>query len=456
MKKYIITQPVIWVALLVSMSCNDLVTIDVPQNQLTTTVVFSDSASVKSALLNIYSLLEKRQYPAANKYLATYADESLSLNGEHWNQSAINSSETTNRAHWTYLYSTIYQANAILEHLTESSTIPGTFVKQVGGEALFLRAYAYFYLVNCWGRVPLILTTDVNSNRSALQSEPEVVYEQVVIDLQEARERLGTAYAGSGKVRANRAAATALLARVYLYRGEWALAEEMATELIDSGQYTPLGPLEVVFTENSRGSILQLATEYGYTTEASQVIPQSATARPSYYFTDAFYESFEPDDLRKLMWISTNEVYIEEGKMVYHYPHKYKKNAPDASEWENLVVLRIAEQYLIRAEARAHQDKLAGKDAALVDLNTVRQRAGLLPIEATNKVEVLQAIVDERRHELFFENADRLFDMRRRGVLDEVMADAKPTWVPSAVWLPIPLADTRTNPNLNQNNGYEQ
>src|SRR5690606_24159093 len=126
-----------------------------------------------------------------------------------------------------------------------------------------------------------------------------------------------------------------------------------------------------------------------------QVIPQSAISTPGYYFTNAFYQSFEPEDQRKMTWIGTNEVPMEEEIMIYRYPHKYKNNAPGAASWENLVVLRIAEQYLIRAEARARQDKLSGENGALADLNAIRQRAGLLPIETTDKAAVLQAIADE-------------------------------------------------------------
>lgn len=451
-KRYLATAVAI---MLLGGACSELVTVDVPKNQLTTDKVFGDSVGVKAALLNVYALLERQQYPTSNQYLSVYADEALSTLYEPWNQSAVSSSEIYIRGHWTHLYSMVYQSNALLEKLA-ASVLAESFVRQVRGEALYLRAYAYFYLVNCWGRVPLILNTDVNTGSKAVQSEPEAVYAQLVADLLEAREYLDGAYRGPGRVRANRAVATALLARVYLYRGEWALAEEMATELIGSGQYTPLEPLETVFMESSRGSILQLATENGFTEEASQIIPESTTSTPSIYFTAAFYQSFEPADRRKTVWIGTNEVPADGDVMVYHYPYKYKNNAPGAAEWENLVVLRIAEQYLIRAEARAQQDKLVGENGALADLNAIRLRAGLPPVEITDKMAVLEAIANERRHELFFENADRLFDLRRRGVLDEVMAAAKPTWVSTAIWLPIPLTETRTNPNLDQNDGYEQ
>jgi hypothetical protein len=117
-------------------------------------------------------------------------------------------------------------------------------------------------------------------------------------------------------------------------------------------------------------------------------------------------------------------------------------------------VFRLAEQFLIRAEARAHLDKITGANSAKADLNMIRDRAGLPPTVASTKEEMLAAILQERRMELFVEWGHRWFDLKRTGKASEVLSVLKPRWDPTDVLYPIPYNELQLNPNMMQNAGY--
>lgn len=454
MKKNQIIPGLLLIIMLQLSACSKLIEIDSPKNQLTTDKVFADTTSAKSALFNIYLALENQHYNTSNRYLSVYTDESISSSSEPWNQSRLSSTEGTMRSNWSSLYNCIYQSNMILERLDIASSLPEAFKNKINAEARFLRAYCYFYLVNLYGSIPLITTTNVDANRQARQVAQAKIYEQIISDLSAARSDLSLTYQGTGKIRANKACATALLARVYLYQSNWTLAENMADELIGSGTYTPLEAPANVFRAGSRESILQFATANGFVTESGSAVPASATVSPLFFFTDQFYLSFENTDLRKTSWIGTNTTTSGGVTTIYRYPAKYKNRVANTAKPENLVVLRIAEQYLIRAEARAQQGKLTGTNSAVSDLNVIRSRAGLGNISPSTLATVLEAIYTERRHEMFFENSDRFIDLKRSGNLQAVMALAKPTWIPECAVLPIPAGEITTNSKLVQNEGY--
>ena len=145
----------------------------------------------------------------------------------------------------------------------------------------------------------------------------------------------------------------------------------------------------------------------------------------------------------------------------FYFPYKYKAFTPNI---EGMVVFRLAELYLIRAEARAQQGMLTGNNSAVADLNTIRARAAgttvgvLPPIAVTSKEDILAAIAHERQVELFTEWGNRWFDLKRTGMADVVMSVVAPqkgaTWNTDWQLLPIPQNEIIANPKLEQNNGY--
>src|SRR5260221_4052313 len=115
--------------------------------------------------------------------------------------------------------------------------------------------------------------------------------------------------------------------------------------------------------------------------------------------------AFQIDDLRRTSWIRDTTI----GMNTFHYPFKYKvKSADNLSEY--YIVLRLAEQYLIRAEAR---NNLGDNTGAVSDLNTIRARAGLANSTAATKEDISTALQYERRIELFAEWGHRWFDLNR-------------------------------------------
>lgn len=124
---------------------------------------------------------------------------------------------------------------------------------------------------------------------------------------------------------------------------------------------------------------------------------------------------------------------------------------------EYLMLFRLGEQYLIRAEARAHQGNVG---EAQNDLNAIRNRAGLPNTTASDTSSLYVAILRERQVELFSELGQRWLDLKRTGKVDEVMQVVTPlkangaNWQSYQQWYPVPYSDIQKNTNLRQNDGY--
>jgi hypothetical protein len=169
------------------------------------------------------------------------------------------------------------------------------------------------------------------------------------------------------------------------------------------------------------------------------------------FLSEDLVNSFESGDNRK-SWIDSLTV----SSIKYYFPYKYRSATQGASVTEYLTVFRLAEQYLIRSEARAQMDKIA---ESISDLNAIRARAGLSNTFANNKNSILAAILNERRFELFTEWGHRWLDLKRTQNIDAIMSIETPkksgsNWIPSQKLFPLPFADIQRNPNLVQNSGY--
>ena len=141
------------------------------------------------------------------------------------------------------------------------------------------------------------------------------------------------------------------------------------------------------------------------------------------------------------------------GTITLHYAYKYKANLNETESLEYSILLRSAELYLIRAEARAHLGEING---AQQDVNSIRNRAGLPNTEANTINDLLSAILQERRIEFFTEHGHRWFDLKRTGLATETLQDQKLNWQPTDILFPVPESEIEVNPNLlPQNNGYQ-
>lgn len=448
-------------------SCKKLVEIDPPSNKLVSSTVFSSDASATSAVLGLYSEMTIVSLGFSNGAISIYtglSSDELGFTGttastlELLNNSITVTNSNMNTPLWYRPYQYIYQANACIEGLAKSSGVSTATKNQLTGECKFMRAFVYFYLYNLFGDVPLETSTDYNTNAQMARTPIAQIQAQIIADLTDAQTLLQPQYPTAGVVRANKWSATALLARMYLYQKKYDLAEKAATDVIGSGAYTLLSDLNTVFLANSKESILQLMpTSTGYNTvEGNTFVPStSATAKPAYNLTASLLGSFEAGDKRFTNWVASKTVSAQ----AFAYPYKYKVKTNFGSTFaltEQYTLLRYAELYLIRAEARAGQSKITGVNSAETDLNAIRGRAGLGNTTATTQAQMMLAIEQERRIELFAEWGHRWFDLKRTGRADAVIGALKGSvWQSTDQLYPIPASQIALNPTLSQNNGYK-
>jgi hypothetical protein len=447
--------------LIICCGCSKVLQTPPPGNQITVARVYADDADAQTAMAGVYIAMMDNTLGYMNGSLsldaALSADELVctppfaredSFQLYQFSAEYVFCNELFNTP-----YTLLYDLNSMMAGLAASRGVTPPVKAELEGEVRFNRALLYFYLVNLFGDVPLVLTTDYTVSGSAQRAPVDSVYGQIVSDLQAADSLLPVNYLTAtgytdNRTRPNQAAAQALLARVWLYLGQWAFAEAEATAVIDNQQYW-LESLDNVFLSVSQEAIWQLQPVHGSTATADAHAYLSPPGRPSFILTSQLIASMEPGDQRRAQWVDSG---VYQGQMVY-FPYKYKlltANAGVDTEYE--MVLRLAEQYLIRAEARAQQGDV---DGAIADLNKIRERAGLPDYEGMiDASSLLAAILQERRVELFTEWGHRWLDLKRSGQASAVLG-MKPGWESTDVLYPIPATELSANPGMMQNPGYQ-
>ncbi|WCT10700.1 RagB/SusD family nutrient uptake outer membrane protein [Mucilaginibacter jinjuensis] len=368
---------------------------------------------------------------------------------------------------WTTMYRELFYCNTAINGITASSAITPAVKAQLLGELKFIRAYIYFYAVNLYGTPPLTLTDDYTVNNVLANTPADQVYAQIIKDLTDAQSSLadniyvdGTGATVTDRVRPNKQVATAMLARVYLYLQDWKNAEAQASAVIANSNYTLVTNLNQVFLKGSKETLWALqpvSTVNLNTIDAAYLIVNTSSAAVTQLpLNKALVNSFEAGDGRLANWTGTYTT-TSAPITTYRYANKYKvsSNSPTVAVTEYPIMMRFAEQYLIRAEARAQQGNTGG---AAADLNAIRLRAGLAATTFTTQTDLLNAIYHERQVELFTEWGHRWFDLKRTGKLDAVMTTVAPTkaatWSSYKQLMPIPSGDILADPNLKQNTGY--
>lgn len=371
-------------------------------------------------------------------------------------------------SYWRNFYEHIYLANAAIEGLNASSSLTSGVKQQLLGEASFMRAFCYFYLVSLYGDVPLVVSTNYKQTSLLSRVTSSQIWQQIISDLLEAKNLLNSNFLENDlistkptteRVRPTKWAAIALLSRVYLYNKEYQKAEEQATELINNAILFNLSSLNNAFLKNSsvnKEPIWQIqTTTTGWNTNDARVfiLPATGPNTTNYpvYISKRFRMDFETGDLRKTAWLDSVKVGVD----TFYYVHKYKSATLNAAVTEYNTVFRLAEQYLIRAEARAQQGSING---AQNDLNAIRNRAGLGNTTANAQSTLLAAVFKERRFELFCEWGHRWMDLKRTNNVDAVMNIETPlkggSWQTTDKFYPIPNEEILSNPNLFQTPGY--
>ena len=441
-------------------SCKKFVDIGAPATQIGVKEAFKNDITATSAIVGLYSnsfvnglsmlytgalgsSADDIKYSVADPAYSEFTEDALQP-GNYINANTL----------WGSSYSQIREVNSAIEQLNATTALTPSVKDQLLGEAKTWRAFIYFYLVNMYGDVPLILTTNTEVNGAMGRTAADSVWMQVKTDLADAVTLLPETYPTEKRARINRYTAMALLAKADLYTKDWQNAEIQSSHVISSGLYSLETNLDNVFVNSSNEVIWQMATPTGVSVFGANFLAPPGVL-PSYVLYNELYQSFEPDDARKLQWTSTEDI----GGTPYYYVNKYKNASGTGNEFN--VVFRLAEQYLIRAETRAQQDKLAD---AVSDINVIRSRAGLPALSSDlTKPEILLAIEQERKVELFAEWGNRWFDLKRTPSItgaaggtraDDILGAIKPSWKPESKLYPIPSDQLIINENLTQNEGY--
>jgi hypothetical protein len=437
-------------------SCDKLLDVDLPGNVVQREDVFSDIDIARTAVNGMYSQNFFDNYIYMYMlplYLSPIADESyhntVSYDVLRYNTYSPATSFVENI--WKYTYRTILLGNDLIEQLSTTSVFQEDERREHIGEAKYFRAYGYFVLTSLFGDVPWVKSANILETALLPRESKEKIIseaEGLIDDLKYAETALATS--DNARTRVTKAAASALLARVYLYREEWANAEEKAGEVIETSGCELETDLNSVFLRSGREAIFSVSSSASIPSYVDRNYLSVYLLNATYFrLTGDLTASFEEGDLRKEKWLKNEGTYF--------HCWKYKRNAAaSAGAAEDLVLLRLAEQYLIRAEARAQQDRLRGENGAIADVNAIRRRAGLegLP-ETLSKAEVLLAVENERRHELFLEEGHRWWDLVRTGRADAVLgAFPDKQWSPYKALLPVPSAEIDRNQNLAPNPGY--
>ncbi|HEY0672589.1 MAG TPA: RagB/SusD family nutrient uptake outer membrane protein [Longimicrobiales bacterium] len=339
---------------------------------------------------------------------------------------------------WQTAYDGINRANNLIDAIPGVAGLTDAEADRAMGDALFVRALHYSILNRYFGGVPLVLTPTRGVDESSLVSRNTIaeVWAQVITDLETALPLLPT---GREHGRATQGAAQALLARVYLEVGNYAEARDNATAVINNTAYELNEDYGDNFAvKNSAESIFEL--QYSPNHQNSQAFwffPQALGGRLGYAPSADLYNAFPAGDERRDVTIG-----IEDGQ---RYGTKYFRIA---NSDDNVIVLRLAEMYLIRAEANARLN--AAPAVVRADIDILRVRAGLAPLAADidTQTELLDAVLAERRLEYAMEG-HRFFDLRRLGRAEAVLQLSSDR----LLW-PIPQAERDVNSNLEQNPGY--
>ncbi|MDO6803452.1 RagB/SusD family nutrient uptake outer membrane protein [Wenyingzhuangia sp. 1_MG-2023] len=464
-QKLISTKMVSLFCLVITFSCqDDFVDIDTPPQLAAGDVIFESITTANTALSGIYTLMKSSEsfvddnFFGTSIFLGLYSDE-LRLDNEAFGTPVINQSKNALNPEsdvvvntWSESYNIIQASNRAIEGLMSSSIPDSDARNQLLGEAYFCRAYTHFHLVKLYGDVPYLKSSNFEENALASRTPIADIYDNIIEDLLLAKNLMQNNYNDSNRVRPNKGTASALLARAYIFMEEWVNAEIESSLVINNPLYVWESNLNNVFLSNSTGTIWQFDE-----TVANRNTPHGVAFNLSpFLVTNSLsletVAAFEPGDSRRSTW--TVDILDFATFTTKTNLFKYKSGSVQDATIERYKLFRLAEQYLIRAEARAQLNNISGSQD---DLNLVRSRASLGETPARTRKALLTAIMQERRIELLGESGQRWFDLVRTGQADDVMSaiPSHTDWEATDVLYPLPQSDLLLNPNLEpQNPGY--
>lgn len=427
-------------------SCDSFLDVQ-PRSSISDSQTIVDKASAETAINGVYDSF--RSYYSVNFQSVGY----LSGDNIQWTGSQsqiqefinhrVNAENSTISAVWSGIYSTLNRINHVIEKVpnVQDPLLTPALKNKIVGEAHFLRASAYFDLVRIWGGVPIVTkpTGTPADNRGIGRASQEQVYAQVLADLNTAEPLLPTT---TDRFRATQKTVWALKSRYYLYQKDYAKAEEFATKVIaDAASYQLVKPYNAFFANDARGtteSVFEIFYSVNETNaHRGQWQPQEKGGTRQWAPNDALVALVNNPEIGG----NRNTLVAKDNQGRWYGNMYYRSPATDPT-----FVIRIAELYLIRAEARAQTGALTG---ALADLNAIRERAGIAKSTAATAEALQLAIENERRIEFALE-PHRWFDLVRTGRAAAVLNVTDP----NRLLLPVPAEQLLIDKALKQNPGY--
>lgn len=445
------------IILFVASGCESFIETDTPNSQIIGAEVFEDTETAEAALQENYIRLRDQVLitgtgTGMGALMGLYTDELQNwrvnnVTDQSFYTNKVSPADGTLSQIWNNCYKLVYNCNRILEGLDKSQGIPTEIKQRMKGETLAIRSIVYFYMVQLFGQIPYVTTTDFKFNSTIHKTAPEVLYERILNDTQIAYNLLdGHAII---KTKINQDVVAAFLSRMYLYLNNWQKAIQYSNQIIESNRYRLEDDVNNVFLKESNGVIWHLkAQAEGNNTHEGKYFIFTSAPPPSISLTTNLVEAFAPEDLRKKYWIKSIQ---NDQTTTYFHAYKYKEKQSTSSSKEYSVVFRLEEAYYNRLESYIY---IGRNDLALTDWNLLRERYGL-PLYSEIPADWKEQLLRERRLEFFCEFGFRFFDLKRTGKLSDEMLKSKSQWHKHYDLLPLPQSELLLNPNLlPQNEGY--
>lgn len=417
-----------------------------PENSTYDEVFWTDARNISKATSGAYSMLRNALRDSRSFFIfGDLAAGNFVTGGDYWNYKDLSKSGNFKFSYapylegslwnWTRFYEVVNQCNLIIEKTTEIPTQNfegGESEKNsLIAEARFVRAYTNFYMQRVWGDVLLIKESykDPQNIPPVARSTQDETLKFCIDDLTFGIEHLGI---GGSKARASKGAAQALLAHIYAWKHDYPNAEKLATDVINSSfALEEMKDYRKIWQGNSKESIFEINTLYNTSgNEYSQgfynafladpVVKGKSPASAWTFDTDVLNELFTDGergarfDSISRAGSNSQTVYLRKYDRIVTYTPRNPGDDYYAAD-NNLVLLRLADIHLLRAEAYYKNSK---PQLALEDLNLIRERAGISTIQASGEALLIE-IFKERRRELIGEGSTQ-FDLIRMQLFDKI------------------------------------
>ncbi|RYF84896.1 MAG: RagB/SusD family nutrient uptake outer membrane protein, partial [Chitinophagaceae bacterium] len=339
---------------------------------------------------------------------------------------------------WQGYYRALTNINLMLagfEKIPTNGAAEAAELNRYKGDAYVARAYYYSELIKRYAKpyepataatepgVPLVLVYDVFAKPA--RASVKAVYDQILSDIAQAKTLLATATGAQGSEKFTIDAVLALEARVRLNMQDWTGAKTAADAVIATGKYPLINTLAAFqnywYTDTKTEDIMQLYASKTETPNTNSVYLGLNTSlnafRPDFVPSQWVIDKFVTGDIRRATYFADKNVNFTTGTGTLTLVNKYPGNpalftATTTNYAHAPKFLRIAEMYLISAEAGARSGNGALEADALIKLNALRSARGLTTPLVVTGTALFNAVKDERFLELAFEGF-RLWDLKR-------------------------------------------